>query len=147
MVSQGLASAVLDALPDATAVLDKSESIVAVNHTWQMFARDNGGHPGTAGVGVNYLDLCARSAPGCEDARAAAVGFTGALAEPHLIHGQSVQVPASVGTHLAGPGDRAGDALRRADRAMYIVKRAIHPDSGGREDRGQDRLPRGDTGR
>jgi GGDEF domain-containing protein len=61
---------------------------------------------------------------------ALAARITGALAEPHLIHGQSVQVPASVGTHLAGPGDVAGDALRRADRAMYIVKRAIHPGSG-----------------
>jgi diguanylate cyclase (GGDEF)-like protein len=291
MVSEALASAVLDALPDATAVLDNSGSIVAVNHSWRMFARDNGGHPAATGVGVNYLDLCTRSAAaGCEDARTAAAvldgetvhreleypcpspaakrwfllritplagampgavashvnitrrkmaeqalahkaahdpltgvanrdlftarlnaalarrpgrpvrgdvgvlyldldGFkqvndtyghdagdevllttvhrlcvsvrpqdtvarlggdefavtaprvtadglaalaariTAALAEPHLIHGRSVPVPASVGAHLACPGDLAGDALRRADQAMYIVKRAVHPDS------------------
>ena len=38
-----LASDVLDALPDATAVLDSSGAIVAVNHAWHMFAVDNGG--------------------------------------------------------------------------------------------------------
>ncbi len=94
MVSEGLASAVLDALPDAIAVLDKSGPIVAVNHTWQMFARDNGGHPDTTGVGVNYLDLCARSAAGCEDARAAA-GGTG-----------------SPGVTLGGEVQDAGSGLR-----------------------------------
>jgi len=35
--------AILDALPDATAVLDSSGVIVSVNHTWRMFAVDNGG--------------------------------------------------------------------------------------------------------
>jgi diguanylate cyclase (GGDEF)-like protein len=298
MISETLASAVLDALPDATAVLDNSGSIVAVNHTWRMFARDNGGHPEATGVGVNYLDLCARSAAaGCEDAHVAAAGLravlggetvhseleypcpspaakrwfllritplagaapgavashinitrrkmaeqaltykaahdpltgvanrdlftarlsaalarrsgrpargdvgvlyldldgfkqvndtfghdagdevllttvhrlcvnvrpqdtvarlggdefavtapritadglaalaariTGALAEPHLIHGQSIPVPASVGTHLAGPGDLADDALRHADQAMYVIKRAAYPGSRSR---------------
>jgi diguanylate cyclase (GGDEF)-like protein len=63
---------------------------------------------------------------------ALAARITGALAEPHLIHGQSIQVRASVGTHLAGPGDLADDALRHADQAMYIVKRAAHPDSNSR---------------
>ena len=80
MVTDGLAGAVLDALPDATAVLDNSGSIVAVNHAWRMFALDNGGHPGATGVGVNYLDLCARSAAaGCEDAHLAAVGLRAVL--------------------------------------------------------------------
>jgi len=81
MVNDGLASAVLDALPDATAVLDNSASIVAVNHAWRMFALDNGGRPAATGVGVNYLDLCARSsAAGCADARAAAAGLRAVLA-------------------------------------------------------------------
>ena len=35
--------AVLDALPDATAVLDQTGTIIAVNHTWRMLAPDNGG--------------------------------------------------------------------------------------------------------
>ncbi len=81
MLSDGMARAVLDALPDATAVLDKSGSIVAVNHTWQMFALDNGGHPDTTGVGVNYRDVCARSAAaGCEDAALAGAGLRAVLA-------------------------------------------------------------------
>jgi diguanylate cyclase (GGDEF)-like protein len=292
VVSDGLAGAVLDALPDATAVLDNSGSIVAVNRAWRMFALDNGGRPGTTGAGVNYLDVCARSAAaGCEDAHAAAVGvravlagetvhsefeypcpspvvnrwfllritplagaipgavashvnitrrkmaeqvlahaaahdpltglanrglftarltaaltqrngrpvradvgvlfldldgfkqvndtyghdagdevlltaahricaqvrpqdtvarlggdefavtapritadglvglaerITGTLAEPYLIHGYLVRVPASVGTHLAAPGEPVGAALRHADQAMYLLKRA-HP--------------------
>ena len=37
--------AILDALPDATAVLDSSGVIVSVNHTWRMFAVDNRGPP------------------------------------------------------------------------------------------------------
>ena len=86
MLSDGMARAVLDALPDATAVLDNTGSILAVNHTWRMFALDNGGRADTTGVGVNYLDLCARSAAvGCEDAHAAAVGLRAVLA------GQTVQ--------------------------------------------------------
>ena len=73
MSSDGLARAVLDALPDATAVLDRAGVIVDVNHAWTMFAVDNGGQPESTGVGVNYLDLCVRSAKtGCEDARRAA---------------------------------------------------------------------------
>ena len=81
MVSDGMASAVLDALPDATAVLDRSGSIVAVNRTWRTFALDNGGRPDTTGVGVNYLDLCARSADiGCNAASVAAAGLRAVLA-------------------------------------------------------------------
>ena len=57
-----LAAAVLDALPDATAVLDQTGAIIAVNHAWRMFALDNGGTETDTGVGVNYLDVCIRSA-------------------------------------------------------------------------------------
>jgi diguanylate cyclase (GGDEF)-like protein len=81
MMSDALAGAVLDALPDATAVIDNSGSIVAVNRAWQMFALDNGGRPAGTGVGVNYLDVCARSsAAGCGDAHKAAVGLRSVLA-------------------------------------------------------------------
>ncbi|MGD0925540.1 MAG: diguanylate cyclase [Streptosporangiaceae bacterium] len=80
-MSDGLARAVLDALPDATAVLDPAGTIVDVNRTWLMFAVDNGGQPDMTGVGVNYLDLCDRSAAaGCEDARRAAGGLRAVLA-------------------------------------------------------------------
>jgi len=42
----GFARAVLDALPDATAILDSSGTIIAVNRVWLMFALDNGGQSG-----------------------------------------------------------------------------------------------------
>lgn len=73
--------AILDALPDATAVLDSSGTIVSVNHTWRMFAVDNGGRPERTGIGVNYLDVCANAAAnGCHDAHLAAVRLRAVLA-------------------------------------------------------------------
>jgi diguanylate cyclase (GGDEF)-like protein len=46
-----------------------------------------------------------------------------ALTRPHLLHGQSVYVPASVGSYLATAGDAADRAVRLADTAMYAIKR------------------------
>ena len=64
-----LAVAVLDAIPDSTAVLDSNSDIVAVNHAWRVFSVDNGGDWRSNGVGVNYLEVCAASLDrGCEDA-------------------------------------------------------------------------------
>jgi diguanylate cyclase (GGDEF)-like protein len=75
------ASDVLDALPDATAVLDKSGTIIAVNRAWRMFSVDNGGRPEATGVGVNYLDVCARAAAdGCGDASEVLNGLQAVLA-------------------------------------------------------------------
>lgn len=80
MGSDGLAGALLDALPDSTAVLDHSGGILAVNRAWRMFAVDNGGQTGGTGVGMNYLELCERSAAdGCADATAAAAGLRAVL--------------------------------------------------------------------
>jgi diguanylate cyclase (GGDEF)-like protein len=80
MVSDGLARALLDALPDSTAVLDHAGDILAVNQAWQMFAVDNGGRTGATGVGMNYLEVCARgAADGCTDAAAAAAGLQAVL--------------------------------------------------------------------
>jgi diguanylate cyclase (GGDEF)-like protein len=80
MGSDGLAQALLDALPDSTAVLDHSGGILAVNRAWRMFAVDNGGQTGATGVGMNYLELCERSAAdGCADAAAAAAGLRAVL--------------------------------------------------------------------
>lgn len=45
------------------------------------------------------------------------------LAEPILIRGDPLQVRASVGAYLASPGESVEGALRRADQAMYAVKR------------------------
>jgi diguanylate cyclase (GGDEF)-like protein len=88
MMSDGLTRAVLDALPDATAVLDTAGTIVDVNQAWLMFAVDNGGQPESTGAGVNYLDLCARSAAsGCQDAARAADGLRAVLAG-HTVHSE-----------------------------------------------------------
>ena len=71
----------LDALPDATAVLDHHGLIVAVNQAWRMFGMDNEGDPETTGVGVNYLDVCMRAAAGgCAEADRVATGLIAVLA-------------------------------------------------------------------
>lgn len=75
-----LAVAVLDALPDATAVLDAAGAIVAVNRAWHMFSIDNGGDAASTGVGANYLEICDRASEECEDARLAARGIRDVLA-------------------------------------------------------------------
>jgi diguanylate cyclase (GGDEF)-like protein len=73
--------AVLDALPDATAILDATGKIIAVNKAWRMFAADNGGTEGTTGVGVSYLDVCARAAAaGVLDAVEVVAGLRAVLA-------------------------------------------------------------------
>jgi len=74
-------AALLDALPDATAVLDRLGTIVAVNAAWRMFALDNDGSPGTTSVGVSYLEVCERAAAaGCLDAVEVLGGFRSVLA-------------------------------------------------------------------
>jgi PAS domain-containing protein len=47
----GFAAAVLDAIPDATAILDRQGRITAINRAWRMFTLDNAGSPETTGVG------------------------------------------------------------------------------------------------
>ena len=75
-----LSSAVLDSLPDSTAVVDATGRIITVNHAWRMFALDNGGRPETTGVGVDYLGVCGRSAAaGCADAARVAEGLRAVL--------------------------------------------------------------------
>lgn len=63
--------ALLDAVPDAAAVLDDRGVIRAVNLAWRVFSGDNGGNATATGVGVDYLGVCTRSAAaGCLDAAA-----------------------------------------------------------------------------
>jgi len=80
VVNDRMYEAALDALPDSTAVLDPSGTILAVNRAWRIFGLDNGGRPRRTGTGVNYLEVCARSAEaGCEDAQRAAAGLLAVL--------------------------------------------------------------------
>lgn len=63
------AQSLLDALPDAAAVIDLTGTVVAVNQTWRNFAAANNGHVSATDIGVNYLDVTHRSAEnGCLDA-------------------------------------------------------------------------------
>lgn len=64
-----------------------------------------------------------RSGAGLAAAVLAGGTVSGALAEPHLIHGHRIDVPASVGGHLASRGDLITDVLHHADQAMYTVER------------------------
>src|SRR5664280_2247531 len=75
-----LAAEVVEALPDITAVVDASGTIITVNRAWRMFALDNGGRPETTGVGVNYLDVCERAAAaGCPEAADVVTGLEAVL--------------------------------------------------------------------
>jgi len=74
------AAALLDAMPDSTAVVAHDGTIVAVNRAWRMFAIDNGGTPESTGLGVSYADVCERSAAaGCSDAAAVQTGLLAVL--------------------------------------------------------------------
>ena len=62
-------TALLDAIPDAIAVLDTRGVIKAVNRAWRMFTLDNGGNEVDTGVDVDYFGVCQRSSDnGCADA-------------------------------------------------------------------------------
>jgi diguanylate cyclase (GGDEF)-like protein len=61
----------LDAMPEATAVVDNRGVIRGTNRAWQDFAIDNGGTVEATGVGVNYLAVCDRASPDCTDAAVA----------------------------------------------------------------------------
>jgi len=60
--SLALRSAIFGSLYGQLAALDRAGIIVAVNESWTRALLDNGGDPRTAGVGVNYLEVCRRAA-------------------------------------------------------------------------------------
>ena len=71
-------TAILDSLSAHIAVLDATGTIVAVNQSWQAFARENGLKEGRAGIGSNYLDVC-RSADPDPKALQALEGINGVM--------------------------------------------------------------------
>lgn len=72
--------AVLDALPEHVAVLDRNGIITAVNRAWREFAERNG-DVGLrySGPGINYLDICRQGAPGDNQSREVLQGLTAVL--------------------------------------------------------------------
>jgi hypothetical protein len=128
---------------------------VAINYTWRMFALDNGGLPGTTGVGVNYLDLCDRSAgAGCEDAGRVGVGLRAVLSgetvyseleypcpwptvnrQPLVLvadHSARWAVPGAVASHdpLTGLANRTLFTTRLTDALTLRTGRSIRSDVG-----------------
>lgn len=57
-------SVFLSSLEGPAALLDSRGNIVAVNEAWTRFGNENGGLPGSIGVGASYLDVCRK----CGDA-------------------------------------------------------------------------------
>ncbi len=55
-----LGTALWEVFPGHVALLDRDGVIVSVNRAWREFAWESGGSP-TAGLGSNYLDVCAAS--------------------------------------------------------------------------------------
>jgi hypothetical protein len=51
----------LDELPEHSAIVDDSGTIVAVNKAWKRFAKDNGADLSKVLEGANYLDVCERA--------------------------------------------------------------------------------------
>jgi GGDEF domain-containing protein len=58
------------------------------------------------------------------DAEATSVRVREVIGQPFTIGDAEVLIGASVGVHLAAPSDNPEQALRAADHAMYVVKRA-----------------------
>lgn len=136
---QDFAVALLDALPDATAVLDRSGTIVAVNLAWRMFSLDNGGRPESTGVGVSYLDVCERSAAaGCTDAAEVLIGLRAVLAGDTVESDREYPCPSpAVGrwftSRITTIGDPTGGAVaahvnisRRRQSEQELLHRASH---------------------
>ncbi len=137
--SRQVADAVLDALPDATAVLSADGNIVAVNHAWRMFALDNGGSATTTGVGVNYLNVCERAAAaGCSDAELVSLGLREVLDGKTVESEHEYPCPSPAAgrwfllraTHLAGPRPGALVAhvniTRRKAAELTLAHEASH---------------------
>lgn len=142
--------ALLDALPDATAVLDRDGVIRAVNRTWRMFAVDNGGSERTTGVGVDYLGVCDRAAAdGSVDAGAAAAAVRSVLEGETVERELEYPCPSPAvsrwflmrATSLAG--DRPGamvahvNTTRRRAAEQDLVRRASQDPLTGLDNRAQ----------
>ena len=139
LMSSGLSTAVLDSLPDATAMVDEAGRIVSVNHAWRRFAMDNGGRPETTGVGVDYLAVCRRAAEaGCTDAVKVADGLRAVLADETVQSELEYPCPSpAVGrwfllrtTRLAGPVSGAVvshvNITRRKAAEEVVAHQAAH---------------------
>jgi diguanylate cyclase (GGDEF)-like protein/PAS domain S-box-containing protein len=75
-----------------------------------------------ARVGGDEFVLLLPGIGAADDTSALVERLRGRIAEPFELHGQEVRIGASIGVHLAGPGEPPDAVLRTADHAMYAVK-------------------------
>jgi diguanylate cyclase (GGDEF)-like protein len=131
------AEAVLDAIPDSTAVLARDGTILAVNRAWRAFAAENGADDESTGPGVNYVEVCKRAAiAGCAEAGAVEAGLRSVLdgdtlqcdlaypcSSPSAEHWFELRI-----TKITGPGSGAlvshVDVTRRKLAEDYLSRRA-----------------------
>lgn len=73
--AEDFVKAALDALTTHIAILDENGVIIHVNRAWQRFGDENGFRTPDYGIGVNYLDVCDRSATTAPDAALMAAGI------------------------------------------------------------------------
>ncbi|GAA3188684.1 diguanylate cyclase domain-containing protein [Dactylosporangium siamense] len=83
-----------------------------------------------ARVGGDEFVLLLPGVVGGEDVDALATRLRATIAAPFDVAGHEVRIGASVGLHLADPGEDPDEVLRTADQAMYAAKRG--PDRPGR---------------
>jgi two-component system NarL family sensor kinase len=69
----------VDAMLSNIAVLDSAGSIILANRAWRAFGRRGGLKLPDAGVGLNYLDVCRKAAPECEEAVQCLAGLGGII--------------------------------------------------------------------
>jgi signal transduction histidine kinase len=80
LTSDELNRIVLDSLPAHVAVLGADGTILSTNAAWRRFQEENGGTPGSGGVGGNYLTTCRQSdGEGADVARKVADGIESVL--------------------------------------------------------------------
>ncbi|HKK91277.1 MAG TPA: PAS domain S-box protein [Desulfobacteraceae bacterium] len=58
---------IMDNLPTTMVILDSKGVIEKINHSWQLFARENDLACENNGVGCNYIDICRRTPKGSDE--------------------------------------------------------------------------------
>jgi PAS domain S-box-containing protein len=127
-------TAVLDALPAHAAVLDPSGLIVFVNAAWRRFAAANGWQDEDCGLGLNYLDICARArGPDAGMAGQAAAGIRAVLngrtpefSLDYACHTPDEQHWFRLTVAPVGPGGAKGALTLHAEiTAQYLTQQAL----------------------
>ncbi len=99
MLTEDIAWAALDAVPDHLSVLDEMGTTVFVNAAWRRFARDNGWAEPNPGLGWNYLAVCeAAAADGIAEAGRVAAELRELLSNP-VATACSEDMPHESGSH------------------------------------------------